>query len=122
MNRYTIPFPEALKLAAQRRAERHAHYQALLDEMIADGEAVNINPSQLIILEDAGLDYDFATGFCTERLPLIEAAPQPVGALPNRQQFYLNRQQFYLQVATTLPTVERAELLQEMSREMTATL
>jgi hypothetical protein len=113
MNRYTIPLPEALKLAAQRRAERHAHYQSLLDEIIADGEAVNVNAAQLIQLEDAGLLYDFETGFIED---FTQAPDNPGRAILSEA---LNqRHQFYTEVAAACKN-DSAKLLQELSREMT---
>lgn len=107
MNRYTIPLPEALKLAAQRRAERHAATQAELDELKSSGCAVNINAAQLIALEDADLLYDFESGFVED----FTTAPDNPGrailsaALARR------------------PQPEPAqELLRELSREMTEVL
>jgi hypothetical protein len=116
MNRYTIPLPEALKLAAQRRAERHATVQAELDDLKAGGCALNINAAQVIALQDAGLLYDFETGFIED---FTQAPDNPGRAILSEA---LNqRHQFYTEVATVY-TDDSAKLLQELSREMTVAL
>lgn len=116
MNRYTIPLPEALKLAAQRRAERHASVQADIDDLIAGGCAVNINAAQLIQLEDAGLLYDFETGFIED---FSQADDNPGRAILSAA--LTQRHHLYEQVAATHKTDSR-KLLQELAREMTATI
>lgn len=125
MNRYTIPLPEALQLAAKRQAERLAGIQADLDDLTEAGCTLTITAVQLLRLENAGLLYDFETGLVedfaqapdnprrglsvaeiTERLAQLPTAP--------------GRQQFYTQVVQTLP-VQNTEL-RELTQEMMAGL
>lgn len=63
---YTIPLTEALKLAAQRRAERLAGIQADLGDLRTAGCEVAITAAQLLQLEDADLLYDFDSGLCED--------------------------------------------------------
>lgn len=112
---YTIPLPEALQLAARRRAERYASVQAELDELSAVGCAVHINAAQLILLEEANLLYDFES----ELVEDFSIAPDN----PARRIYFMaiDRQRLYQQVAPAEPTAS-ADLLAELTSEMTATL
>lgn len=69
---YTIPLTEALKLAAQRRAERLAGIQSDLDDLRTAGCEVAITAAQLLQLEDAGFLYDFESELC-EDFTLVRA-------------------------------------------------
>ncbi|MGE3487950.1 MAG: hypothetical protein AB7L09_24785 [Nitrospira sp.] len=70
---FTMPLPEALALAARRRADRLAGYQADLNKLAEQGVKVTITAIQLLQLEDAGLIFDFDTGHCR-----IEHALEPI--------------------------------------------
>ncbi len=76
---YTIPLNEALKLAAQHRADRLAGIQADLAELTAAGCPVNITAAQLLQLEDAGFLYDFDSELCEDfTLVQVQAAQRVV--------------------------------------------
>ena len=130
MNNYTIPLAEALSLARKRQAERYAATQADLDDLVAAGCTVNISTAQLIVLEDAGHNYNFETGLVEDFTQSPDNPRRGLSVEEVRERLAnliipptaLNRQQFYTQVAQTLPASESGEVLRELTAEMTAAL